>query len=171
MSRHRVDVVGRGVTFVDIDDGLTPLDPDPLYVEPVDRILPAAEYVAGFDAGWHDALDSRPRLLEAKAFGCGVVVGIIVAIVLIAAATAAPRSGQTTVPGDVSPALSAGQSGAPLTGLLPLDVTLTSSGGGRVVDLDDRAFARLAPLSVGVLRVRVLLAGPRPTAPATDVGP
>ena len=46
-------------------------------------------------------------------------------------------------------------------------------GHGRVIDLDRRAFARLAPLSAGVIPVRVQLGAPvptapRPTAPATD---
>ena len=49
-------------------------------------------------------------------------------------------------------------------------VTLTDwclCGHGRVIDLDSRAFARLAPLSVGVLRVTILsgATAPRPTAP------
>jgi rare lipoprotein A (peptidoglycan hydrolase) len=51
-------------------------------------------------------------------------------------------------------------------------------GHGRIIDLDRRAFSRLADPSVGILRVTVMprLGGyaiphvtvPRPTAPATD---
>jgi hypothetical protein len=38
----------------------------------------------------------------------------------------------------------------------------------RLIDLDRRAFAVLAPPSVGVVRVTVTGSGPVPTAPATD---
>lgn len=43
--------------------------------------------------------------------------------------------------------------------------------GGRVVDLDRRAFARLADPSRGVIAVMVEQLGPVPTLPATDTAP
>ncbi len=48
-------------------------------------------------------------------------------------------------------------------------------GGARIIDLSDEDFARLAPLSAGVISVTVTSGtgapAPVPTAPATDVGP
>lgn len=46
-------------------------------------------------------------------------------------------------------------------------------GSGRIIDLDSRSFARLAPLSTGVIRVTVSSGGPapEPTAPGTDYVP
>lgn len=224
---------------------MTPFDPqsgDPLSV-PEDEPRYAA-----------DLNDSRSCLV----LGLGLLAIVLIGIAVLAA----PRSGQTTVPGDVSPALSAAQSGAPQlaqhwlvrgrtaagglnalqnAGLLrptssPAVANVATSGGpsgltastpasisgpatwyrwhpgeaaagprlraalgshwrgsivsvcaggcvrvvlsdwcacsgGRVVDLDARSFARLAPLNVGVLRVRVYLAVGLPIAPATDVAP
>jgi hypothetical protein len=41
---------------------------------------------------------------------------------------------------------------------------------GHLIDLDDVAFSRLAPLSVGIIRVTITVAGAhRPTPPPTDV--
>jgi hypothetical protein len=40
-----------------------------------------------------------------------------------------------------------------------------------LIDLDSASFRRLAPLSVGVVRVTVTLGGPLPTAPNTDYVP
>ncbi len=48
-------------------------------------------------------------------------------------------------------------------------------GGARIIDLSDEDFARLAPLSAGVISVTVTLGAgapaPVPTAPATDLDP
>lgn len=48
--------------------------------------------------------------------------------------------------------------------------------GKRIIDLSDEDFRRLAPLSVGVIRVTVSVVGVErgqaiPTAPPTDIGP
>lgn len=56
------------------------LDPDPL--------MPSAEYVSGYDAGFGDAerLAGSRAILQATAFGLGVVVGMAIAIVLFLSA-------------------------------------------------------------------------------------
>ena len=43
--------------------------------------------------------------------------------------------------------------------------------GTRLLDLSDDAFARLAPLSRGLVHVTVSSAGPAPTPPMTDSAP
>lgn len=62
------------------------LDPDPLRPPETDELMPAAEYIDGYDAGYEDAERARPPLLQTTAFGLGVVVGMFLAVVLIVGA-------------------------------------------------------------------------------------
>jgi hypothetical protein len=66
---------------------VTPRDCDPLRAPGTDDIFPSAEYVEGYDAGWTDADRARPGLLHATAFGVGLIVGMLAAVVLMISST------------------------------------------------------------------------------------
>jgi len=105
------------------------LNPDPIRPDGTDEIFPSAEYVAGYDAGFEDAERLRPSvpLLQATAFGLGIVIGMFIATVFFLAAAASRPGPNPTAPSPASdmaglalvstvPAASSsgsGQSGAP----------------------------------------------------------
>jgi hypothetical protein len=89
-------------------------------------LMPSAEYVDAYDAGWTDCEKARPRLLQATAFGLGLVVGMMLACVLILAGT--PREAVITAsPAVANVATSEGPSGP--TTSMPASLTLSAEGG------------------------------------------
>jgi len=105
-------------------------------------------------------------------------VSVVLALALIGTATwygTGPGAGHAAAGPELRRALGPGWRGTTVQVCADRCVTVVVDDwcgcpGGRVIDLSDEDFARLAPLSVGVLRVTVST-GPAPTPPATDTAP
>jgi hypothetical protein len=122
------------------------LNPDPIRPDGTDEIFPSAEYVAGYDAGFEDAERLRPSvpLLQATAFGLGIVLGMVIATVFFLAAAASRPGPNPTAPSPASdmaglalvstvPAASSsgsGQSGAPHAAMGATSGAASSSAAG-----------------------------------------